>query len=49
MIQIEIVEKIVKSWKYTDKYPCPKCGIKLCTPFYTCVKCNIKFKVRINL
>lgn len=36
-----IVEKLVSSWKYTDKHPCPKCGVKLGMP-YKCEKCNTK-------
>jgi len=39
---IELVINI-KSWKSTDKYPCPKCGKRIRTP-YLCVPCNIKIK-----
>lgn len=45
---IEVVEKIVKSWRNTDKHPCPKCGKKLGMPDYLCKKCNVKLKLRMN-
>lgn len=34
----------VKSWKRTDKYPCPKCGQKVGMPDYTCKPCDLKIK-----
>jgi len=46
--QLEIVEMIVKKWKHTDKYPCPKCGDKLEMPGYKCDKCNVKLKLRMQ-
>lgn len=39
---------IVRSWKKTDKYPCPECGKKLGMPDYTCTKCNIKLKPKLQ-
>lgn len=34
----------VKSWRNTDKYPCPECGKKIGMPTYICEPCNIKIK-----
>ncbi len=42
------VEKIVKSWKNTDKHPCPECGKKLKSPNYTCEPCQVKIKLKMN-
>ena len=44
----EVIKITVKRWKNTDKYPCPKCGIKLGMPSYTCEKCNVKIKPVMN-
>lgn len=38
----------VKSWRNTDKYPCPVCNKKLGMPTYTCTDCNVKVKPVIN-
>jgi predicted RNA-binding Zn-ribbon protein involved in translation (DUF1610 family) len=46
--QIEVHEIIVRKWKHTDKYPCPKCGTKLTSPSYKCDKCNVKIKLKMN-
>jgi DNA-directed RNA polymerase subunit RPC12/RpoP len=40
---------IVKGWRHTDKYPCPRCGKKLGTPDYKCHECNIKLKVKVQM
>ncbi len=44
----EVIKITVKSWRNTDKYPCPKCGAKLGMPSYTCEKCNVKIKPVMN-
>jgi len=43
----DIIEMHVKKWKYTDKYPCPKCNEKLAPPNYICAHCNIKLKLKM--
>lgn len=47
-IDPQIIKLTVKSWRNTDKYPCPSCGQKLGMPTYTCTSCNIKIKPVIN-
>lgn len=46
--ETEVVEKIVSSWRNTDKHPCPKCGKKLGMPDYECKKCNLKLKLKMR-
>lgn len=41
----DIVEVKVRSWRNSDKYPCPKCSGGLGMPDYTCKKCNIKLRI----
>jgi len=41
------VEKIINSWKHTDKYPCPNCVKPLKPPQYTCVDCGIILKLKM--
>lgn len=45
---MEQIEKIVKSWRNTDKHPCPKCGKKLVNPNYACDPCGVKLKLKMN-
>ncbi len=47
-IQPDVFIVSVKSWKNTDKYPCPKCNKKIGMPSYTCEDCNIKLKPVMN-
>ncbi len=44
----ETVEMEIKSWRNTDKFPCPKCGTKLSMPSYLCEKCNVKLKLTMR-
>ena len=46
---MEEIIHIVRKWKNTDRYPCPKCGKKLSTLLYTCTPCDVKLKVKLNL
>lgn len=39
---------MVKSWRNTDKYPCPSCGKKVGMPTYTCEPCDIKLKPKMQ-
>lgn len=41
---MKTVEINIKSWRKTDKYPCPECSKKLSMPDYTCKNCNVKVK-----
>ena len=48
LIPLKEVVISIKSWRNTDKYPCPKCEKKLGMPDYTCKDCNIKLKPVMN-
>ncbi len=43
----ELSELKVKSWRHTDKRPCPKCGNKLQAP-YKCAKCKVQLRVTMQ-
>lgn len=42
------VEIKVKSWRASDKFPCPDCHDMLGSPDYTCNKCNVKLKLKMT-
>ena len=42
------IDKLVTSWRHTDKFPCPECKKKLCAPKYECKSCNIKIKLKMR-
>jgi DNA-directed RNA polymerase subunit RPC12/RpoP len=43
----EIHEVMVKSWRITDVFKCPKCSKKVPYPDYTCTDCNVKVQPKI--
>ncbi len=44
------IEKIVYSWRNSDKHPCPECGKKLSMKTqYTCTDCDVKIKLKVKL
>jgi hypothetical protein len=47
---MEKIQLIVKSWKITDKYPCPKCErmIGITSNQYICKGCDVKIDVRMK-
>lgn len=45
MTELQIM---VKKWTIKDKYPCPQCNAKLAHPNYTCEKCQIKLKPKMQ-
>ena len=48
-IEVEKIEKVVSSWRNTDKHDCPKCGAKLGMPDYKCIPCNVQLKLRVKM
>lgn len=46
--EIDVVVITVKSWRNTDKYPCPKCKKQIGMPTYICEPCNVKIKPVMN-
>ena len=48
LVQMDEHIIMVKSWKRTDKYPCPKCGKKVGMPDYTCKPCNLVIKPKMQ-
>lgn len=49
IIEPEIHKINVQSWSIKDTYPCPKCGVKLSYPKYTCEIDNIKVQPMMKM